>query len=243
MNPALIMDGKVEAFKGVFYQYGKHQTLWFIASLYVYSLLFYWVDKVCKNHSWLLAGCILLIILGQLVVFVLRCPMMPLKMNYSFWAIAIMGFGKLYKAYEYRIDAMIMSWKIAIATFLLFVYLIYETGVSINYFGNANWFLAVVIPLTGLHWMLYLSKHIMVNVKPLLFIGANSLVYFALHRQVLNAVEGVTKKVMAAFSLEPSFFSNLLEVVVIAALIVVPVWLINKYIPQVTGKGWKLWKS
>lgn len=237
------MDGIVEAFKGVFYQYGKHQTLWFIASLYVYSLLFYWVDKVCKNHSLLLAGCILLIIAGQLVVFVLRCPMLPLKMNYSFWAIAIMGFGKLYKAYEDRIDAIFMSWKLAIATFLLFVYLIHETGVSINYFGNANWFLAVVIPFTGLHWMLYLSKHIIVNVKPLLFIGANSLVYFALHRQVLNAVEGVAKKVMAAFSLEPSLFSNLSEVVVIAALIVVPVWLINKYIPQVTGKGWKLWKS
>ena len=71
--------------------------------------------------------------------------------------------------------------------------------------------------------MLYLYKHITDNIKPLLFIGTNSLVYFALHRQVMNAVDVLLKKIMVAFSLEPSLFSNQSAVVVIATLIFVPV--------------------
>lgn len=61
------------------------------------------------------------------------------------------------------------------------------------------------------------------NIKPLLFIGTNSWVYFALHRQVMNAVDVLLKKIMVAFSLEPSLFSNQSAVVVIATLIFVPV--------------------
>ena len=60
---------------------------------------------------------------------------------------------------------------------------------------------------------------------------------------MLNAVEATTKKIMASLSIEPSLWSNLLEMAVIAIIIVIPVWIINKYIPQVTGKGWKLWNA
>ena len=42
--------------------------------------------------------------------------------------------------------------------------------------------------------------------------------------------------------MEQSVWVNLIEVMVIAALLAIPTWFINKYIPKVTGKGWKLWK-
>ena len=241
MNPG--MDGIVEVFKGVFYQYGKHQTLWFIASLYVYSLMFYWVDKFCRTPIRLAIGCVLLIIMGQLLQYVLGCPRLPYKLESSLWAMAIMGIGKLYKLYEREVDAKIMKWQFAAVSLVLYIVLIYSFEANVLYDGHPNWFLAISIPMTGLHWMLYLSKYVIVNMKSLLFIGSNSLVYFAIHRQVLNAVEATTKKIMASLSIEPSLWSNLLEMAVIAIIIVIPVWIINKYIPQVTGKGWKLWNA
>ena len=39
-----------------------------------------------------------------------------------------------------------------------------------------------------------------------------------------------------------SVWINLLEVLLIALLLAIPAFLINKFIPQVTGKGWKLWR-
>lgn len=167
--------------------------------------------------------------------------MLPYKLNYSFWAIAIMEFGKLYKEYEDKIDTKIMSWKYAVVSFILFLYLIHDYNVIIIYFGCPNWFLSFIIPFTGMHWMIYTAKYLISNCKFLLFIGANSLVYFALHRQILNVVEHIAKKVMNSISIQPSLFSNLVEVIIIALLIIIPTLLINKYIPHVTGKGWKLW--
>ena len=114
--------------------------------------------------------------------------------------------------------------------------------VSVNFWGHPNWLYASALPLTGMTVMLYLSKHVTVNSKALLYIGANTLVYFALHRQILQLVERLFAKMQQGFSIEASIVTNLLEVLVIALLLVVPTFLINKYIPQVTGKGRKLWK-
>lgn len=242
-NMDLFLTGCIESLKGVFYQYGKHQTLWFIASLYVYSLIFYWVNVVCKTAKRMFLCCLIMIVINQIVIYNFHCPMLPWKLNYCLWAVAIMGLGKVYREYENRIDTMFMKWYVALPAFFVFIILVFYSHESIVFWGSANWFYAFVIPFTGMIWMLYLSKRIIVNNIPLLYIGANSLIYFALHRQILTAVEAMTKRILQTLSLHPSVWINLCEVILIAALIAVPVWIINKYIPQVTGKGWKLWNT
>ena len=228
----------LEPLKGVFYQYGEHQTLWFIASLYVYSLVFHFVDVLSKSPKRLLAYSFLLIVLNQILIYVLECPMLPWKMNYCMWACAIMGIGKVYRSYEKEIDLKIMRWYIVLGFLILYFGLLWLTKDSIVFGGCANWANAILIPFSGLVCMLYVSKRIIVNNKVLLYIGSNTLVYFALHRQVLHVVENLFEKLPVVASV----WINLLEVLLIALLLAIPAFLINKFIPQVTGKGWKLWR-
>lgn len=234
-------DGLVDVIKDVFYQYDDHQTLWFIASLYVYSLFFYWVDRWCRSHVQLLTASLVMIVVNQVIIYILSCPMLPWKINYSLWACGIMGLGKVYKAYEMEIDKILMKWWIAGISFMAYLFMIYIGKQQIVFWGSSKWFYAMFIPFTGMISMIFFSKKITINSKVLLFIGANTLLYFCLHRQVLNGVESVVNKILPKISMEPSVWVNLIEVMVIAALLAIPTWFINKYIPQVTGKGWKLW--
>ena len=124
---------------------------------------------------------------------------------------------------------------------MAYLFMIYIGKQQIVFWGSSKWFYAMFIPFTGMISMIFFSKKITINSKVLLFIGANTLLYFCLHRQVLNGVESVVNKILPKISMEPSVWVNLIEVMVIAALLAIPTWFINKYIPQVTGKGWKLW--
>ena len=232
----------LDPLKGVFYQYGDHQTLWFIASLYLYSLVFHFVDVCAKTPKRLLGLSVLLIIFNQILLYILHCPVLPWRLHCCMWACGIMGIGKVYRQYEHRVDKTVLKWPIVSGCLLAYFCLITYGKVSVNFWGHPNWLYASALPLTGMTVMLYLSKHVTVNSKALLYVGANTLVYFALHRQILQLVERLFVKMQQGFSIEASIVTNLLEVLVIALLLVVPTFLINKYIPQVTGKGWKLWK-
>ena len=61
------------------------------------------------------------------------------------------------------------------------------------------------------------------KIKGLVWNGTHSYPYQTPHLLVLFSVEKKKKKIMVAFSLEPSLFSNQSAVVVIATLIFVPV--------------------
>ena len=61
-----IGDAIVEVIKGVFIQMPPHNTSWFVASLYLYSLTFYWIERWCKNEHVLLLVCIMLFLLNSL---------------------------------------------------------------------------------------------------------------------------------------------------------------------------------
>ncbi len=232
----------LDPLKGVFYQYGDHQTLWFIASLYLYSLVFHFVDACAKQPKRLLALSGVLIVLNQIMLYILHCPVLPWRLHCCLWACGIMGAGKVYRHYEQDVDNALMKWQMVLGCLPVYFGLITYGRIGINFWGHPNWLYAFAVPLSGMIIMLYLSKHITVNSKALLFVGANTLVYFALHRQVLQLVEKLCTKLMQGFSIEASWETNLIEVLAIALLLVAPTFLINKYIPQVTGKGWKLWK-
>lgn len=167
--------------------------------------------------------------------------MLPWKINYCMWACGIMGIGKVYRFSENEIDKKIMKPWIVIISTIIYFSLLYLTKDSIVFWGSKNWVNAFVVPATGMICMIYLSKKIIVNNKILLFIGTNTLVYFALHRQILHVVESITGKLLMRISFTPTVWTNIIEVCIIALLLSIPTLIINKYIPQITGKGWKLW--
>lgn len=235
-----LKDGFIDAFQDVFCQYGEHRALWFIASLYVFSLIFYWIDYFCRTQKQLLIVCFGLIFVNQIIKYTMEVPELPWRMDTCLWACAIMGLGKLYRGCELEFDKTMLKWWIVLLSFVSYLMMIYVGHQNIIYYGSSNWLYAIAIPATGLLSMLYVSKKIIVNSKVFLFIGTNTLVYFALHRQILNGVESFFFKYIYSMEINPSLWINLIEVVIIAALLVIPTCIINKYIPQVIGKGWKI---
>lgn len=241
LGKVAVLDGLIDVVEDVFVQKTPHNTLWFIATLYLYSLIFYWVDRYCSNEYILLIVCLCLFALNS-VYNVLDGEVLNWRINSLGFGCFYMGLGKVYRRYEYRIDNA-LGWKWTFLCAVGYFTYIAITGNTVN-FGGDSYFGIVALPLSlsGLAWVIWLSKHVTVNSKCLQFIGTNTLLYFCLHRQVLNGVESIVNKFLSKISMEPSVWMNLIEVVVIAALLAVPTWFINKYIPQVTGKGWKLWK-
>lgn len=92
----------------------------------------------------------------------------------------------------------------------------------------------------------YVSKLVLNNNRFLLFVGANTLFYFAFHGKVYSLLQTVMDRGLVLGSVEHSLQLDLCLGVFITfldALILIPFALfVNRYIPQVLGKGFKLWK-
>lgn len=234
----------IESLKGVFYQYGNYQTLWFIASLYVYSLVFWIVVHHCNTTNKLLCATLGMIVINEIVLYNLHCPRLPYRIEHIMWAMAIMSVGKLYKEHETSFDKWIMRWVTFIVATIIYFSVIYYSSTRVLYYGNANWFYALSLPATGMILLLFASKKLLYQSRLLVFIGRYSLVYFALHRMVLKMlIEPMFNKAMVQLDVSTSLWTNMAEVAMTAIVLIVPVYIINRYLPQINGKGWKLWNA
>ena len=57
MSQVLTFNEKVpfvEELKGLLFQNGENELLWFVAALYVYSLIFYWIERIAVKPGRLL---------------------------------------------------------------------------------------------------------------------------------------------------------------------------------------------
>lgn len=228
----------INAFKGVFYQINDYKVLWFIAALYVYSLIFYWVERWCKTPKILLIVCCTLFASNYVYTYLLKGPQLPWHIQYMGFGCFYLGLGKIYQTYENKIDKY-LTWKIFIGCLITYFTWISITHTTIIYHGSPKGYDALILTLTGLIWIVYITKYWINNCRLLLFIGANTLIYFSIHRQILNIVQAIQIKM----NFEPSWWLNIIDVIAIAIIIIIPTKIINKWIPQLTGKGFKLWKA
>ena len=114
-------------------------------------------------------------------------------------------------------------------------------------FGNGNWIVdAWSVTIPGLIVMLYVSKHWFQNSRFLLFVGANTLFYFAFHGKVYSLLQTICHKAIASDLLasDGAQFAIAVCIVALDALILIlPAMFVNKYCPFLLGKGFKLWKT
>lgn len=92
----------------------------------------------------------------------------------------------------------------------------------------------------------YVSKLIVSHNRLLLFVGSNTLFYFAFHGKVYSLLQTVTGRFLTMVDMEHSCMLDFcigISITFMDALILIPFALfVNKYIPQVLGKGFKLWR-
>lgn len=235
-----------DAIKGLLFQNGKNQLLWFIAALYVYSLAFYWVERFCKDEKTLLCVSIGLFIANELYNFVLEGPSIPWHINTIGFGCFYMGLGKVYKHYEAWFDKRI-NLKVLIGIIVVYVAIIGITGKTCSYAGSKYAIEAIVLTGLGLLSCIYISKMVITKNRFLLFVGANTLFYFAFHGKVYSLLQTVIAKILLKTATEHSLYLDTTLGFVItlldAIILIIPAILVNRYIPWFLGKGFKLWES
>lgn len=219
--------------------------MWFIAALYVYSLLFYWVECLSKTIKKLLIVSFFLFILNVAYSIWWDGPQIPWHVNGAGFGCFYMGLGKAYKYYERGIDSTV-SRKVLLLCLIVYIMILYFYHAGISYGGSRYIIDSLLITSLGLLVCVYVSKLVLNNNRFLLFVGANTLFYFAFHGKVYSLLQTVIDRGLVWGGIEHTFSLDLclgIFVTFLDALILVPfAMFINRYIPQVLGKGFKLWE-
>lgn len=236
----------LDEIKGLLFQNGKNQLLWFIAALYVYSLVFYWVEWFCKNVNTLMAVCLVLFILNVAYSYWLEGPALPWHVMSSGYACFYMALGKFYRHHEERIDAR-FGWCSLVLMAVIYVGFITITGISCSFSGSRYVVDSLLLSVISLVLGVAVSKRFFQNSRFMLFVGANTLFYFAFHGKGYSLLQTVSEKAMSVLSISHTFWTDeILGFVIVfldALLLIIPAMLVNRYCPWLLGKGFKLWQA
>lgn len=229
--------------KGLIFQNGENQLLWFIAALYVYSIIFYWIERFSKGPNALLVICIILFVLNK-VAETAGLPNIPWHIGSFGYACFYMGLGKFYKEKEEMINKITDKKWIAAASIFIYSVLITVYDLRISFGGGRFVLDALSVTIPGLIVMIYISKHFAGNCKFLLFVGANTLFYFAFHGKVYSLLQTICHKTIPAEILCINGIHDAIAFCIVfldAMILILPAIFINRHFAYVLGKGYRLW--
>lgn len=235
-----------ESFLSMLLQDGANRDLWFVAALYTFSIVFYWVLRWCGSGTKLLVVCTILFILNTVYDRWLHGPFILWYVHLTGYGCFYMGLGKWYRQREEKVNKIASKWLVwlALVVYVAYIY-IFDFHVS---YGSSNLIVdAIFITLIGIFAMTYLCKWYAGRSKFLLYVGANSLLYFVLHGKCFMLLQTILSKVLEMTDISLSYIGHDIMGFVItfldALILIIPVWLVNRYVPQTLGRGFHLWKS
>ena len=229
--------------------------IWFVNALFVAYIPFYFFIKKYKKdsetnpsiHRKYLLFCVCLFFGYELYDSLMPSDFFPWKRNglpwhleYVPYAICYMFIGYLYKnKFEKESDT----------NYSLIVTALYFSFVGLSYFENE---LNIIIRITlslirnnlGIAFIVLLSKNISPS-RIMLFIGRNTLTYFAIHIKALVLWEKIFGTIYPTLLSEIyssrvySAFYSLIVCLVMCFVLVLPTKIINKYFPFMIGRGYK----
>lgn len=228
---------------------GKNPTLWFVGALYAYSIVFYWIERIFNRRGeykvLFLCVIMMMFVLNSLLIHYFHIPVINYHLQCSGFACFYMGLGLLYREKEAIIDAIILKKsKMIIMAIVYFAWIL----ISRQYytFGGSKYVLdSIIITIIGLCLVVYSSKTFLNKNKLLLFVGSNSLLYFALHGKLFSILQKVISKCVPQMFNDYYLEKLMLGIVItfcVIVILVIPIKLINRYCPQIIGKGFKLWQ-
>lgn len=238
------------SFKGLFLQKGENQLLWFVGALYLYSLIFYFIERIDSKIN-KTGGGILLIFSAFLYIlnwgysYVLKGTPLPWTLHFAGFGVSYMCLGKYYKINEGKINDFFNN-KIIALLLVVYLFIIVGLNVTCSFSGSRYCVEGIVLSLLGIIIMIGVCKSTIIEKSRLLkFIGSNSLFYFAFHGKALAQTTVTISLALGKFGMVFSSLGNtiagLLCVLLTTVLLILPAYLTNRYFPWMLGKGFKLW--
>jgi len=227
--------GLLESYGELFSQYGyvHINTMWFIPSLYLYSIGFYPLLHI-KNNRIRLMVVILCMIINWFLLYIVNIPSLPWHIGWMGFAWFYMYLGKLYQKNESIIDKVMNPIWIVILL-VLYIFYIVGTNRSCNFYGSPFLIDSLVLTHIGLTLMIYISKRI--HNRFTMFIGGNTLLYFAFHGKCMSLVN----QCFLHFNFVGNTFLEIETILllgtILTAVLLIPICLfINRYMPFLIGK-------
>lgn len=165
---------------------GKQESiLWFLPCLFISELLLYFIIKYTNNKTTLILICIFISFIVGMSYIGLKLPRLPWEIECALIALFFVGLGyllKKIKSINKKANRIILL-PILIALNVITMYLNYifmkNNSVDLAYdkIGMPLWYL--IESVTGI-WALVIIFSRMRKLKPLSYIGRNSLVYYCL---------------------------------------------------------------
>lgn len=235
-----------DRFMGLVLLNGTNEILWFVGSLYVYSLLFFFVRKIDKSNKVLLIVSIFLFTVNCLYTHTINGIHIPWHIDTFGFACSYMGLGFLYKKNEAKIDRYFNKFKVFLLL-LLYILVIYVLDWQyISYFGSNKLIDSLFITTLGLIILVYFSKYYFFCSSFFVFMGQNTLFYFAFHSKINSILAVVFNKIFQMGLIQESyvttFFLGFVFVLIISLVLIYPAKIVNNYLPALIGKGYKLWE-
>lgn len=228
--------------KGGSENYVFNAVMWFLPCLFITEIIFYFINK--KDNSKRIA---MILILSSVIGYLLSCYShirLPWCIDIMFTSVVFYGIGYYMsnnKSLFNNSDSNRFKYSLAImGSFLLVVFISYFNGrVDMNNNVFNNYFMFYIGALMGINFILLLSNKVKYNW--ITYLGRNSLIIMLVHeplkRIILKLIEMITKINMD--TLRGNIFLIIICSCLIILLITPLIFIINKFLPIVIGKGMK----
>lgn len=250
---AYTADGKPiwERLCGVAFQRaGQWDDLWFVACLFTLEILYYGVVKIAKGLIARFALCLIMSILGY--AYMTQYHDIPLVWHFDNACVLIPFFciGNLLHESSYlnvffeHIKSKRGYILVFLAWILYAITIVLGNNVSVDIhlreYGNYSVFmLNAIIGVTALFVSTVKLEQILsvgIISKPLVFIGQNTLVYYAFQFKAIRLIQIFFSKIQIS---SVSYAGNIVCSVFVCLLLAVPAYVVKRYFPWCLGRWYK----
>lgn len=233
----------VKNFIGIFYAQGGNEymdwgiPMWFLPCLFLVSVLYYFLAK--KSKAIIVSVLFISGIIGYLIPKIIVSHL-PWSIDIVFTAILFYGTGHLLK--NFLLNELLQNKKsikaistliLALTTNIAFFYLNGRIDISKGIYNNY-----IYLYLSGIGGTVFflLLMNYLPKINIISYIGINTLLIMAFHLRAMTFIKFIQVYIihlefnMTAFL---SFFYSFLQL----GLLIPLIWLINKYLPLLNGKG------
>ena len=228
---------------------GIGDGIWFVAALFVAFIPFFFINNQIKKNSIRLFTFGAIAIIGELYKQLFPADFWLWGSNALPWHLEYIGYAMFWMALGYCFKT---EWEKAfddkntVRNRLLICLLYLALIVSPFYLEQKilSILLSYISSIVGIMFIISFCKVLKTN-RYISFVGANTLIYFALHGKVFAVIEMVLQvkaSSLYSYCLSNVFISSVLAIIIgllISVILIVPAYIINRWFPWMIGRSAK----
>lgn len=253
---AFIADGDnlMERMEGLLFSINGHNDdLWFVMCLFSMQFFFYFIWRVFLSKAeggeyYIILAMVsagIMMLSGYALIFLHIAPL-PFQLETALIMTPFMLVGYLYRRCSDKSKMLKGGGGILIVISYFFLVLLFDNTVNIHREMYTNFWLFIAAAMLGIWMIVFLSQQIAIKIDTLIvrgivFIGQNTLVYYAFQSKAIRLLDVVY--VHLPFSMN-AYVRSLLYTLFVCSILAVPAIVINRCFPFLLGRSYaKQWKK